>query len=310
MCPLCGTARRQHWLWALGFELVQCATCGHRYATEVLAREALGEGYYNEEQADLAARTDTPKSRRFGEYLDLIPELRKPGRVLDVGCNAGELLAIFRDHGWQVEGVEISPGPAAFARRQLNAPVFNGAIEDFTLSGEPFDLITLSHVLEHLHEPRAVLTKLSSLVATDGGLLVEVPNADDLALPAFGGLYRPLCPGDHVSFFDRNSLEFVLALSGWRTASMNSPLHARDVIYASLLSSVDALRTRGGRTLGNGDGVASQVRYRGRLRKAIKAALDVIVEAADPLVAYPQRRLAPRRGAVLIAYARPATPRG
>jgi SAM-dependent methyltransferase len=303
-CPICHHVQHRRWLHALGFELVQCEACDHRYATEVLALQALSDDYYNEDSADLEARSDTVKRQRFEEYRALVPELRRPGRVLDVGCNAGELLSLFQQAGWDVAGVEMSPGPAALAAKRLDAPVFNGTVEDYELDGEPFDLITLSHVLEHLHDPRAVLERLAALAAPGGGLLVEVPNADDLLLPAFGGFYRPLCPGDHVSFFDHCSLDAVISTSGWEMVATSSPLHARDVFYGSLMSTLDAVRTRGGQRLDEGGGVASQTRYRGRFRETIKSVLDVVVEAADPLVTTPQRHLATRRGAVLIAYAR------
>ncbi len=302
-CPVCGSVDHAAWLDALGFELVRCATCSHRYAREVLAIEELGDGYYNEQEASLESRTDFAKRQRFEEYLRLVPALRQPGRVFDVGCNAGELLALFQERGWEVAGVEMSPGPAAFASRRLGVDIHRGTIEAFELDGPGFDLVTLSHVLEHLHDPRGVLARLVELVRPGGGLLVEVPNAEDVLLEAFGGFYRPLCPGDHVSFFDRQSLATVIAASGWHLDEIASPLHARDVFYGSLMSTVDALRTRGGRRLDEGGGVASQTRYRGRYRQTIKSTLDKVVEAIDPLVVRAHQSLATDRGSVLIAYA-------
>lgn len=303
-CPVCGSERRASWLTALGFSLVRCADCGHRYSAEVLTARRLSHAYYEEHDADLAARTMAAKRQRFVQYAEALPEVfARPGRVLDVGCNAGELLSLFQERGWQVAGVEMSPNPAAYAAKRLNAPVFNGPIEDYQLDGPPFDLITMVHLLEHLHDPGATLRRLRDWLAPGGGLLIEVPNADDMLLPLLRGSYRPLCPGDHVSFFDERSLARLLTDCDLSLQRCLSPMQARDIFYGSALSLIDAVRTRGGAQLSGAGGVESQVRYRGRFRRPLKRALDVVVEAVDPAVLWAQQQLAPARGSVLIAYA-------
>ena len=164
----------------------------------------------------------------------------------------------------------------------------------------------MTHVLEHIREPVAALQKLRDLAKPTGSILLEVPNADDVMLPLFGGSYRPLCPGDHVSFFDEASLAKALRDAGWRVELVVSPLHARDVFYGAMMSSLDFLRTRGGKQLQGAGGVEAQTRYRGRFRRPIKRALDVLVEAVDPAVVELRRQLSGQRGNVLIAQARVA----
>ena len=208
---MCNNTRASLWLEALGFELRRCDSCGHRYAAEVLAAESLSHNYYEEPEEDLAGRSSRAKEMRFSEYQQLLGDVfALRGKVLDVDCNTGELLWLFQQAGWNVHGVEVSPGPAAYAAKQLQAPIHCGTFEDFDVEPGSFDLVTLTHVLEHMPDPRATLGKLRELTRTGGSLLLEVPNADDAMLPFFGGLFRPLCPGDHVSFFG----PFLRASSG------------------------------------------------------------------------------------------------
>lgn len=304
-CPVCQSTTSSPWLHALGFELQRCASCGHRYAAEVLAAESLSHGYYEEPEEDLASRNSRAKEMRFAEYKQLLgATFEKRGKVLDVGCNTGELLWLFQQEGWDVQGVEVSPGPAAYAAKHLAAPVHCGTFEDFDVEQESFDLVTLTHVLEHMPDPHATLHKLREFTSDKGSLLLEVPNADDAILPLFGGMFRPLCPGDHVSFFDKTSLRRVITESGWKLEGITAPLHARDVVYSALMSGVDFLRTRGGRKLSGSGGVESQTRYRGRFREPLRKGLDAVVEAADPMVVWSQQRwLSWHSGAVLIAHA-------
>ena len=182
-----------------------------------------------------------------------------------------------------------------------------GTLQEYQPSGEPFDLIAMTHVLEHIPAPTAALAQLRDLTTSGGSLLLEVPNANDILLPLFGGSYRPLCPGDHVSFFDETSLARVLDDAGWQVQSVVSPLHARDVFYGSVMSGLDWLRSGGGHRPSGGGGVNSQTRYRGRFRQPLKQALDAVVEAVDPMVVWAHEQLLQaRRGAVLIVHARRA----
>jgi glycosyltransferase involved in cell wall biosynthesis/SAM-dependent methyltransferase len=311
-CPVCGGSDRSPWIRALGFDLVRCLGCGHRYSAEVLTEADLAGTYYAEPDADLAARSLSAKRARFHEYEEIIARaVPTPGRVLDVGCNAGELLGLFREAGWSVAGVEASPGPAAYAQKiLLNAPVWQGSAEDVIPEGETFDLVTMTHVLEHVKAPGALLHRLRRAIRPGGAILIEVPNADDALLKLFGGYYRPLCPGDHVSFFDEASLRSLLEGSGFSVMTMASPAHARDLVYASALSAVDFTRSLAGRrwsgSAGEGGGVMAQTRYRGRFRAPLRKALDKLVEGVDPIV-FPLARaaLGATRGPVLIALATP-----
>lgn len=318
-CPLCDETAAVPWLTAHGFSLVRCAACGHRYATERLPPDELAGGYYGEAAADLRARVSSEKAARLDEYDALLrrvdPESSDPEpgglvargpdgavrRVLDVGCNTGELLALLKARGFAVAGVEVSAGAAEVAEQRLGVPI---APSLDALPEEPrFDLITLTHVLEHVAAPRELLGSLRRRLRPGGRLLVEVPCADDPLLGLFGGAYRPLCPGDHVSFFDAAGLRRLLLAAGYTVRGLCAPTHARDLVYPALLSSLDAMRAM--RRQSDGPrGVGAQLRYRGRLRRPLRRLLDGACALLDPLVLrLTARRSAALRGTVLIAVA-------
>jgi SAM-dependent methyltransferase len=180
-------------------------------------------------------------------------------------------------------------------------------VEDCLPEDQRFDLIVLSHVLEHIHAPGPLLARLRLALAPGGRLLIEVPNAEDLLLRAWGGVYRPLCPGDHISFFDAPRLQRILRDHGYVLEQLRSPTHARDLVYPCLLSAVDGARKllRRASVPSSAGGVCAQMRYRGRLRRPLRAAIDAAVSAIDPVVVRGVERLSVRlQGAVLIAVAR------
>ena len=109
--------------------------------------------------------------------------VRPGGRVLDAGAGAGRLVEALTRSGYDARGIEPSARSAAMAAAAGRA-VSVEAIEDH--GDEGLDAVVLWHVLEHLDEPRAALTKVRSWLRRGGLLLVGVPNIASLQA-AVGG---------------------------------------------------------------------------------------------------------------------------
>jgi Methyltransferase domain len=100
---------------------------------------------------------------------------RGEGKVLDVGCGAGGNLKSLQEQGWQVFGIEISDVAAAHARDLLQADIHTGTLESAPFPPKSFDLVLMSHSLEHLPSPADALSRVHSLLKDDGLLVVSVP---------------------------------------------------------------------------------------------------------------------------------------
>lgn len=100
-------------------------------------------------------------------------------RVLDVGCGNGSELALpLARLGFQVTGIDIH-GPSIEHARQMGAGVANlnyvcGRVEE--LKTLPYDVVILSEVLEHLKEPRLLLSAAIDKLNKNGVIIVTVPN--------------------------------------------------------------------------------------------------------------------------------------
>ncbi len=164
---------------------------------------------------------------RFGEYynserldlISLIPE--NISFLLDAGCARGiygKSLKKFRPE-IEVTGVEMNPEMAAEAGKYYDR-IFNGRIEDFH-SDRGFDLINCGDMIEHLHDPWAVLRRFYELLSPSGFLVLSLPNAghwtmvSDLLLGKFE--YIPVgiqCIG-HIRWFTEDSIKQALMESGF-----------------------------------------------------------------------------------------------
>lgn len=131
-------------------------------------------------------------------------------RVLDVGCSVGAMGAVLCERGHHVTGVEYEPALADAARERLDAVVC-GDVEAMAATGEdpggPFDAVVFADVLEHLRDPWRVVQWGAGLLASDGVMVVSVPNVRHLETFWQLAVHR-WWPYRGVGIFDRTHLRF------------------------------------------------------------------------------------------------------
>lgn len=311
-CPLCGSHDREPLLPAQdGIGVARCRDCGLVHATGQYAAEFLSEDYYagraEPAVASTAARPGAARKRRNVALYDRLSRGRigrilraRPGaRALDIGCNTGLLLDVLRELGYHTEGIERSPaGETALAAGHT---VHALDIEAHELGLPRYDLITLTHVLEHLRRPVAGLVWIRRHLAAGGMAVVEVPNWGDRMRPLWGRRYRPLELGDHVSFFERSSLQAAAERAGLTVLQMWSAPQGGTLVMPSLLTAMDlglGLRASlhrqatgpGAGDLAANGGAATGVaaprvvggNLAGRLRRGLTPAVLATLDSLDP----------------------------
>lgn len=140
------------------------------------------------------------RERAFHDHVldELLPWRTPAGRALDVGCGSGRLMAGLGAVGWEVEGAEVDPAAAEVARRATGRPVHVAGATALPADLGPFDLVVLSHVLEHLHDPPAALRGLSVFLRPGGRLVVIAPNPRSLMARWFGVHWYHWDPPRHL----------------------------------------------------------------------------------------------------------------
>jgi len=97
-------------------------------------------------------------------------------KLLDIGAGGGEVVYAANRSGFAATGIEPNEGYSEFARNNYGVQVDTMHLDQFT--GDPCDVVTMFHVLEHMPNPHAVMEKVSSLLKPDAYFLVEVPNIE------------------------------------------------------------------------------------------------------------------------------------
>lgn len=147
----------------------------------------------------------------------LVRHLRFPGpgaRLLDVGCGNGLFLKRISTLGWQATGVEPDPAAAAAARRE-GLDVREGFLEEHTFPAETFDVVTLGHVIEHVHDPLMLIKTCRRVLKPGGVLWIATPNLAALGHRKFRKNWLGLDAPRHLVLFTPRALRMLLERAGY-----------------------------------------------------------------------------------------------
>jgi 2-polyprenyl-3-methyl-5-hydroxy-6-metoxy-1,4-benzoquinol methylase len=100
-------------------------------------------------------------------------------RILDVGCGNGVISRHLGKLGYDVLGIDVSEKTIETARSLTTLPnvkFMTKSAEELVASGERYDAVICSEVLEHLNDPGSLLDVLYQTLAENGKLIVTVPN--------------------------------------------------------------------------------------------------------------------------------------
>jgi 2-polyprenyl-3-methyl-5-hydroxy-6-metoxy-1,4-benzoquinol methylase len=145
---------------------------------------------------------------------------RAPGRLLDFGCGAGEFLKQMRDYGWNVEGLDLSPGIVDALRQRGKFRTHLGTLPHPDISPASFDAITMWHSLEHVPYPHEVLRAASDALRRRGVLAVTVPNFASWSFRQFQDHWTGLALPRHLTHFTPQTLCHMVESAGLRVLSI------------------------------------------------------------------------------------------
>jgi SAM-dependent methyltransferase len=127
------------------------------------------------------------------------------GRLIDVGCGDGAYLDAAKQLGWQTLGIEFDPKSAKIAEKSGHQ-VIQGTYEALAAFQNEIDCIICSHVLEHVHDPKALLTLIANALKLGGVSIFSLPNAGSVVRSIFADSWRGLEAPRHLAIPQFQSL--------------------------------------------------------------------------------------------------------
>ncbi len=195
-------------------DIVECTTCGHRQLARMPSEVELLELYVGARADHYVEEERGQRHTARAALLQIERHVPDRGRLLDLGCWVGFLLAEARDRGWEVTGVEPSVFAAAYAREVHGVEILEQDLLSADLPHAAFSAIVLGDVIEHLTDPLAALRHIASLLTPDGVLYMTVPDSGSPLARMMGRRWWSVIP-THVQYFSRHSLSLLMGRAGF-----------------------------------------------------------------------------------------------
>ena len=151
--------------------------------------------------------------------------------ILDIGAGTGDFLLACKGNGWKVDGIEPNLKARSIANEKLG---INLKTEDSELKTEQFDVITMWHVLEHIPNLEAYISRLKSLLKENGRVIIAVPNHKSFDANYYGKFWAAYDVPRHLWHFSQKSITELFRKEKMEVIE-TVPMKF-DAFYVSLLS--------------------------------------------------------------------------
>jgi len=246
-CHACGVTDYRAFIREPAHQVVRCSNCGLYYVNPVPTQAALSQSVqdsmaYTQDQLLKRAFFERRAHRLFDRVEDLIPR----GRLLDVGCAIGTELAVGRERGWNVTGIELAESSVRIASGN-GFDVRSAPLPEIRFPSHSFRLITLNHVLEHVAHTPDFMQEVRRILADDGLLFISLPNVHAWKFYFRRGSYAWTFHDDHYIHFSVATLSRFLKRYGFKTIEISTsrwldfhdPIESRSRLFQAVNRTVE-----------------------------------------------------------------------
>ncbi|AGA66624.1 methyltransferase [Brachyspira pilosicoli P43/6/78] len=198
-------------IWKEYKDVYQCDECS-LYFIDSPTDEEINSLYKNEYHNNIKNKLfETAKSKmRYARSLSQFNYIKqtidlKNKDICEIGAFDGLLLGLFKKNNNNVFGYELNDDARVYAKKKYDIDLK----ENFLESKSKYDIIILSHVIEHFREPKEILIKIKSMLKENGFIYIEVPNSPMPNECSYNMLMRYLNTEHIVNFNMDNLIKFA-----------------------------------------------------------------------------------------------------
>jgi 2-polyprenyl-3-methyl-5-hydroxy-6-metoxy-1,4-benzoquinol methylase len=225
------------------FEVWQCNDCTLRFTQDIPDENHIGDYYKSSAYISHsntsrgfinklyhAVRSVTLRSKR--KLVEKNSNKQK-GNLLDIGAGTGAFASTMKNAGWNVTALEPDTTARTNAEKDFKIELLPSE-NLFNFQPNTFDVITLWHVLEHVHELHKYLDTFYSLLINGGTLIIAVPNYTSQDAKTYAANWAAYDVPRHLYHFSPESMHQLLSKHQFSIV-LQKPMWF-DSLYVSLLS--------------------------------------------------------------------------
>lgn len=196
------------------FTIQQCNKCYFLFTNPRPDIGSIGAYYQSEEYIShhdeskgLMSKVYTSvRNYTIGKKVELIGDLfPRQGKLLDIGCGTGNFLQAVRQAGWTAFGTEPDLEARTIASKRAGLHIFE-TINAAALSEQKFDVISMWHVLEHVHLLNETVNWLVHHLNDHGKIIIAVPNPQSADALKYGRFWAAYDVPRHLYHFTRATM--------------------------------------------------------------------------------------------------------
>jgi 2-polyprenyl-3-methyl-5-hydroxy-6-metoxy-1,4-benzoquinol methylase len=195
-----------------------------------------------------------PARRADVDFSIMHIPFKKNGRLLEVGCGSGAMLGVMQDLGWHVEGVDVDSSGVKVARAN-GLEVHLGDVYSKHYADNSFDAITLSHVIEHVHDPIGLIRECARILKPGGKISIVTPNSASLGHSLYKSSWLHLDPPRHLHIFNSPVLVTLAINLGLKIETNETIIRDADTLFVASRS----IRNTGAFAWGSDAGILSKI---------------------------------------------------
>jgi 2-polyprenyl-3-methyl-5-hydroxy-6-metoxy-1,4-benzoquinol methylase len=246
-CPVCKSENFKNFLIVKdytvsqeSFVIVQCDECDFKFTNPRPTKKEIGKYYKSEDYISHSNKSNNLISKVYqivryktlNDKLSLINKLHEKGALLDIGCGTGHFLAVCQKAGWKIKGIEPDEQANQIAHSKTGISIGTDFLKE--KYDQKFDVITMWHVLEHVHDLEEYIQKLNNVLSATGKLVIAVPNSESLDASIYRESWAAYDVPRHLYHFTSSTIQKLLARHGFKLLDKQGMYF--DAYYVSMLS--------------------------------------------------------------------------
>ncbi|MCX6290874.1 MAG: class I SAM-dependent methyltransferase [Bacteroidetes bacterium] len=221
-CPICGRLTQEPYLKTSdlsiskeNFQIVKCSDCGLLFTNPRPSKKDISKYY---DSIDYISHSNT-KIGVFNRIYHLIRKISIKNKIkliakysngdqtiLDIGSGTGEFILECSKNGWNTKGVEPNETARNFSINSYRLNVFNESYLE-TISPNSTQIITMWHVLEHVHDLKKRVFDIHRILKPGGTAIIAVPNPDSYDAQYYQSFWAAYDLPRHLYHFTENTIK-------------------------------------------------------------------------------------------------------
>ena len=248
-CPVCSGTEfgkhltvKDHSISGETFNISVCKNCEFKFTNPIPSEETIGKYYQSD---DYISHSDTNKGiinklyhlvrkQSLKSKINLINKStnQQKGTILDIGCGTGYFLQACKENGWKIEGMEPDSTARTLAEKNTGQTIHKDLLS-INEEGK-YDLITLWHVLEHVHKLNESIQHIHKLLKPNGVLIIAVPNCLSYDSITYNDYWAAYDVPRHLYHFTQSDMDKLLNKHKFSRTETKPMIF--DSFYVSMLS--------------------------------------------------------------------------